>query len=209
MAMAVVAQQMSPVNSTNVGVRQAAVLQLDLCNYTVLASSVASQQLAAHIHGIFSAFDSILSDTSAKSNGVFKMDTIGDAYVSAAWLDGEDSEQAQRRNGEICQSLLDVAGRMIDAIALYNESHGMKLECRVGIDAGPVTAGMLGRLQPRFHLVGLPVFGSAKLESQARRNEVNMSDAVAALLSRRPFGTSQVREREPNEASVNRNALLY
>ena len=162
---------------------EAVVLRLDLCNYTALAASISSAQLAQHIHALFSAFDTILSDTQATSNGLFKMDTIGDAYVAAAWL--QDAQDGQTRNGERCQCLLDVAHAMIDAIACYNEEHCTTLECRIGMDCGPVTAGMQGLLQPRFHLLGPPVLGSEMLESQAQTNEVKMSEAVASLLSKR------------------------
>ena len=114
------------------------------------------------------------------------MDTIGDAYVAAAWLqeDVQNTPNTEAPNEDRCQCMLEVANAMIDAIARYNEEHRTKLECRIGMDCGPVTAGMQGFLQPRFHLFGPPVLGAERLEASAQTNEVQMSEAVVARLSK-------------------------
>jgi len=165
--------------------RRAVLLQMDLCNYTALASSIPSDQLARHVHSIFSKIDEILLEPRAQAKGLFKMDTIGDAYVAAAWLEESSRLGAAANNSEICRCMLDAAYAMIDALARYSECSGTAFDCRIGVDAGEVVAGMQGQLQPRFHLVGQPVFGSAKLESSAMSNRVNVSEQVTALLAYR------------------------
>ena len=208
-----------PITSTYSG--HAVVLSMDLCNYSAFVAQTSSSQVARHMHGIFSAFDAILSDSHAVSNGLFKMDTIGDAYVACAFLVPEDAASdgtghgpiqgandaaasreasedaslrasreggsraaARERNATTCRCMMDVAQRIREAIQQYNAEHGLHLQCRMGMDAGPVVAGMKGRLQPRFHLLGRPVHESARLEARADTETVNVSPQVLRMMDR-------------------------
>lgn len=61
------------------------VLQLDLCDFTTFSKSVEASELAAVMHVIFSEFDAAL----ASHPQVHKLDTIGDAYMAAVFLPGQ------------------------------------------------------------------------------------------------------------------------
>ena len=218
MVLAVSSEVRLPITATYSG--HAVVLSMDLCNYSAFVVQTSSSQVARHMHGIFSAFDAILSDSHAVSNGLFKMDTIGDAYVACGFLVPEDAASdgtghgsiegaldaaasrearddaasleasreggsrasARERNATTCRCMMDVAQRMRQAIQLYNAEHGLHLQCRMGMDAGPVVAGMKGRLQPRFHLLGRPVHESARLEARADTETVNVSPRVLRIM---------------------------
>ena len=54
----------------------------------------------------------------------------------------------------VCEGLLRVARSMLAAMAAARDSGAGDLHCRIGIGAGPVLAGVLGLLQPRFHIFG-------------------------------------------------------
>jgi class 3 adenylate cyclase len=162
--------------------KRAVLLCMDLCEYTVFVSSMPSEKVAVHIHNLFSSFDLILLGPDAASNGLFKMDTIGDEYIAAAWLDDVDAPGAKERNARVCQCMQAVADSMIQALEAYNQEQQIQLQCRMGMDAGPVIAGMQGILQPRFHLLGPPVEGSAKLQTEAENNRIKISDVVRSML---------------------------
>ena len=94
----------------------------------------------------------------SKAHGLFKIDTIGDAYEAAAWLsdlqeeesdvEGQEEEPSQRqRDAEVCACVVNVAWAMIEAVKSYAASRGARIECRIGISSGQVLAGMLGKLQ--------------------------------------------------------------
>lgn len=151
--------------------RRAIVLHLDLKNYTGLTRSLAVGALAAHVDNCFRRFDMLVTDADAKALGLFKIDTIGDAYEAAAWLsDSHDSafledvdvfEEQQQRDSEICRKMNAVGWAMVDEVKNYSHTVGINIECRVGIASGQVLAGMLGKLSPRFHLMGEAVWAGS------------------------------------------------
>jgi class 3 adenylate cyclase len=122
----------------------AAMLQLDICGFTDLSQTITPMQLAMLMHKLFTYFD----DT-VQANGLFKMDTVGDAYIVAALLpEGE----TQRRCA--CLGLLEVAKTMIEGMRKHHRETGQQLHCRIGAATGDVTTGVLGHLQTRFHITG-------------------------------------------------------
>ena len=137
--------------------RQAVVLHLDLCSYTTMAATLPSVRLAKLMHAIFSAFDARLAELDAKRAGVFKMDTIGDAYIAAAFLSASEAEDAHARNVSICLCMEAIAGAMVSVIEGFGrdlKQEAVCLECRVGIDMGTVVAGMHGIAQVGAQVAG-------------------------------------------------------
>ena len=185
---------------------RAVVLHLDLRNFTVLTDTLDTGELARHIDAIFKSFDALVCGKGCKALGLFKIDTIGDAYEAAAWLcDPQQRGDAQQRDAQghatagnasssssvdgrqhdanVCACVVNVAWAMIDAVKAYSAQHDTKIECRIGVSSGQVLAGMLGKLQPRYHLMGEAVWRAHKLESFADINTVNVGEDVQALLS--------------------------
>ncbi|EKX32818.1 hypothetical protein GUITHDRAFT_44340, partial [Guillardia theta CCMP2712] len=148
----------------------AAVLYLDLCNYTELSSKMEVMQLAMLVHSVFSRFDSAV-----QTRQLFKMDTIGDAYVCACWVDGESER-------EVCQRMVALASDMIDIVEQAGLDFHVPLACRIGIAMGSCLAGTVGLLQPRYQLMGEAVEEAHRLESTARQQGINISDEVGRVL---------------------------
>jgi class 3 adenylate cyclase len=69
-----------------------------------------------------------VSNTDSRPQGLFKMDTIGDAYVAAGWLHSLDPQEAAER----CTAMLRLSQRMLKIIAHYRKVSGKDLRCRVG-----------------------------------------------------------------------------
>ena len=169
---------------------RAIVLHLDLKNYTGLAARLEPDRLAEHINEIFKSFDRLVYSSESKAHGLFKIDTIGDAYEAAAWLSEptEDSTEEEltrlrQRDAEVCAKMVKVGWSMIEAVTKYAAEQESKIECRIGIAYGQVLAGMLGKLQPRFHLMGEAVWDAHKLESSAETNTLRVSEDVQQLLA--------------------------
>jgi class 3 adenylate cyclase len=80
------------------------------------------------------------------------MDTIGDAYVAAALLPPGSPENVE---AAACCRVLEAARAMINAVGACRQSTGRAgLACRIGVSIGDVLAGVVGQLQPRFHIFG-------------------------------------------------------
>lgn len=67
-------------------------LQLDICGFTVLSQTVSPVGLAQKVHELFSDFDKAVIDFK-----LFKVDTIGDAYIVVGWLHSTEEQQKMDR----------------------------------------------------------------------------------------------------------------
>ena len=139
------------------------------------------------------------------SCGLFKMDTVGDAYVAAGFFPIADCmhESFFHRNGNlginrcghddstaannVCQDILNpsLAGSTLAAVAQYRAETGKEVHCRIGISAGPILAGILGRLQPRFHIFGEGIRKAERKEQSGAAGAVHVSENFMLLV----FGT--------------------
>ncbi|EKX37198.1 hypothetical protein GUITHDRAFT_58429, partial [Guillardia theta CCMP2712] len=147
------------------------VLQLDICNFTALSQKVDALEVASMIHKLFSEFDKAVIKLS-----LFKIDTIGDAYIVAGWLPCESDWFAQPMTRKACQSMLSLSHMMLDAVSAHSLQGGPTLQCRIGISVGIVASGVLGRRQSRFHVVGQTMQEVDNLEQTAGVNTVHVSD---------------------------------
>ena len=149
------------------------VLQLDLVNYTGLTARIPVHELATYVQMLHLEFDALVEELTPF--GVFKMDTIGDAYVVAAWL-GEDND---KDDAIVARKVVELGHSFIDIVV---SAQPVAFECRVGVAAGQVCAGMLGKLQPRFQLIGEAMSKAAHCEALADINTVLVSPEVRSLM---------------------------
>ena len=145
--------------------RQAVVLVFDMCGFTQLCRHEGDVVLASIMHDLFSSFDKAVRTV----EGLFKMDTIGDAYIAAHMLSNDLSETR-----DTYYKMLWLSGVMISTLEDYRRQRGKNVECRIGIAAGLVVTGALGWLQPRFHLRGPAMHVAEELEQTAIRNSVHV-----------------------------------
>jgi class 3 adenylate cyclase len=163
-------------------------LQFDIVAFTQLSQTVSPLQLAKTVNALFSEFD-----RAVLGRGLFKIDTIGDAYIIVGWLDdasvlpqedepaasaqtlGAEQHTILGRNIETCVDLLAVTEAMMRAVAKIREATGVALNARIGISMGTVVAGMQGELQPRFAVRGPAMKRMAMLETAAEVGKVHAS----------------------------------
>jgi class 3 adenylate cyclase len=156
----------------------AAVLQLDICGFTDLSQTITPMQLALLMHKLFTYFD----DT-VHANWLFKMDTVGDAYIVAALLPEGDAQRSCA-----CHGMLEVAKAMISGLERHYQETGQRVHCRIGVAIGEVTTGVLGHLQTRFHITG-PGLQAAEMMEQTSpvKDSLHASDAFIDAV-RQPSG---------------------
>ena len=159
----------------------AVVLQLDICKFTVLSQTMTPLEVAGMVHDMYSVFDAAVQE-----RGLFKMDTIGDAYVVAGFLPSDDEVGAAHDQEiyRVCLDVLHLARVMILTMARYRRRHARPTHCRIGVATGRVFAGVLGRLQPRFHIFGEAVRTAEGMEQSGRVDAVHASRAFLAALAR-------------------------
>lgn len=146
------------------------ILWADLVGFTELSSGMHPTQVMHTLHDIYSKFDRIV-----ENQKLWKMDTIGDAYVVIGGL-VENSD-----NARLTESLFKSASCMMEVMEFLRAKTGYDIGVRIGIHAGKVASGIIGTLRPRYYVFGSTVLEAEALESSSKRNQIQVSEAAAQL----------------------------
>ncbi|MDP3841668.1 MAG: adenylate/guanylate cyclase domain-containing protein [Oxalobacteraceae bacterium] len=149
--------------------QEATVLFADLVEFTRFSAGMSAERLVAVLNEIFTEFDSI-----ADNRGLEKIKTIGDAYMAAAGLPVPAADHAARA----AHMALD----MLDALAGFNARNGYLLQLRIGINSGPVVAGVIGKRKFIYDLWGAAVNTASRMESHGVAGRVQVTDATRRRL---------------------------
>jgi atrial natriuretic peptide receptor A len=146
----------------------------DIVGFTALAGSSTPLQIVKLLNELYTTFDTI-TDT----YDVYKVETIGDAYMVVSGV--------PRENGILHAS--EIANMAIDMIAAsqkFKIPHRTDetLQIRCGMHSGPVVAGVVGAKMPRYCLFGDTVNTASRMESTSEAMKVQASDAAAQLLKK-------------------------
>lgn len=149
------------------------VLQTDLVGFTALARTMEAEEVLKMLNDIFGLFDRLVS-----VHRIFKMETVGDAYICASGL--PDFAEGEHRPLALIQLALD----MHAAVERYNCKRGnLSLGQRAGVHSGPSIGGVVGTTMQRYHLFGRTLHVVEKLESTAPSGAVHVSEATRKALA--------------------------
>ncbi|HEY9822481.1 MAG TPA: adenylate/guanylate cyclase domain-containing protein [Candidatus Sericytochromatia bacterium] len=129
------------------------VMFADLVDFTKYSAQTSPTELVEMLNVIFSKFDQL-----AEHHGLEKIKTIGDAYMVVAGLPTARPDHAQ--------AIAEMALDMQEAIAQYNTDTGQAFKIRIGINSGPVVAGVIGIKKFSYDLWGDTVNIASRMESQ-------------------------------------------
>jgi len=154
--------------STTIAESQPAVTILfaDIVGFTPLAESIRPEQLVGLLNDVFSAFDDLADEA-----GLEKIKTVGDAYMVAGGIPTPRPDHLS--------AVLDMALQMVDTAGRVGARHGHALELRVGVDSGPVVAGVIGRRKFSYDLWGDAVNSASRMESHGIPGRIHVTNRVA------------------------------
>jgi class 3 adenylate cyclase/ligand-binding sensor domain-containing protein len=147
----------------------ASVMFTDFKGFTFVAEKLTSADLVTEIDYCFSHFDDIV-----EKYNVEKIKTIGDAYMCAAGIPVEDS------NNPILITLagLEIAQFMDNHIKDRKAKDKPYFELRIGAHTGPLIAGVVGKKKFAYDIWGDTVNTAARLESSGEPGMVNVSEVT-------------------------------
>jgi adenylate cyclase len=151
------------------GFAEATVLFADLVNFTKLAEKITPNQLIGLLNEIFSRFDRL-----TEKHGLEKIKTIGDAYMVVGGLPTPRADHAQA----IAEMALDMLGE----ITMFSLENGYDCDIRIGINSGPVIAGVIGTKKFIYDLWGDTVNVASRMESHGLPGEIQVTDATYQYL---------------------------
>ncbi|HNB80629.1 MAG TPA: adenylate/guanylate cyclase domain-containing protein [Chitinophagaceae bacterium] len=141
------------------------VLFTDFVNFTSISQKMNPQQLVAEINVCFTAFDAISDEFHLE-----KIKTIGDAYLAAAGVPNKDTEHAIH------------AVQAAIAMVLWLKQNKPEFNIRVGLNSGPVVAGIVGKRKFAYDIWGDTVNTAARMEQQSESGQINLSGSTHELI---------------------------
>jgi class 3 adenylate cyclase/uncharacterized membrane protein YqjE len=146
------------------------VLFADLVGFTALSARIPTKELIVLLNEVFSGFDAL-----ADKHGLEKIKTIGDAYMVVGGLPTAKIDHADA----IAAMALD----MLKAVAARPLQNGERLDLRIGINSGPVVAGVIGTRKFSYDLWGDTVNTASRMESHGEPGKIQVSEASRDLLA--------------------------
>ena len=144
---------------------EATVLFADIVGFTELSARISAIELVGMLNQIFSAFDEL-----AEKHGLEKIKTIGDSYMVVGGLPTPRPDHAE--------AIADMALDMRTVIAQLNAYNDWQLDLRIGINTGPVIAGVIGSKKFIYDLWGDTVNTASRMESHGLVGEIQISSAT-------------------------------
>ncbi len=147
----------------------ASILFADVVDFTPLAEHLPPAEVVGVLDHLFSHFDEL-----ADRYGLEKIKTIGDCYMAAAGVPSPRPDHAR--------ALALMALDMQAAMRTVDEVDHLGLELRIGINSGPVVAGVIGRKRFLYDLWGDAVNTASRMESHGTSGRIQITRATKELL---------------------------
>ena len=146
----------------------ASILFADIEGFTALSDTMPASEVVAMLNEVFSQLDGMVDDM-----GLEKIKTVGDCYMVAAGVPEPRADHA---------AALCAFGLRMQAFVAEHTFDGRSLRFRVGINSGPVFAGVIGQKRFLYDLWGDAVNVASRMESTGAAGVVQITDATYALV---------------------------
>jgi class 3 adenylate cyclase len=141
----------------------------DIVGFTDMSSGMDPAELVALLNEVFSVFDGLVD-----ASGLEKIKTIGDAYMIVGGMPIWQPDHLERMAG----LALDIA----DAVAKDDAAARLGVQFRIGINTGPVVAGVIGQKRSIYDVWGDTVNLASRMESTGVAGRVQVTPAVERRL---------------------------
>jgi class 3 adenylate cyclase len=152
------------------GFAEVTVLFADVVGFTAFSSHTPATELVSLLNDLFSRFDA-----ASQRHGIEKIKTIGDCYMAVCGLPTPRPDHAR--------AMMEMARDMVRELAHFNRDRGLQVQLRIGLNSGPVVAGVIGSIKFIYDLWGDTVNLASRMESAGVPGAIQVSESVYRELS--------------------------
>jgi class 3 adenylate cyclase len=143
---------------------EVSVMFCDIVNFSEASAKMTPEELVHFLNDTFSIFDRLTGE-----HGCEKIKTIGDSYMAVCGAPSPDQAHAER--------IVRLAFALQNATSSI-ELAGRPLAIRIGIDSGPVVAGVIGETRFAYDLWGDTVNTASRMESMAMPGSIRITEST-------------------------------
>ena len=160
------------------------ILFADIVGFTDLAAKTTPANLISILDTVFTEFDHL-----AGKHQVEKIKTVGDAYMAVCGLPEPNPDHAEH--------VADMALEMLETVRRYREVSETAIRLRIGINSGPVVAGIIGRKKFIYDLWGDAVNIASRMESHGLPDAIQVGagtqEAIESTHELEPLGNVEIK----------------
>jgi class 3 adenylate cyclase len=151
------------------GFAEVTVLFADVVDFTAFSVCTPPGELVSLLNDLFSRFDA-----ASQRLGVEKIKTIGDCYMAVCGLPQPRPDHAR--------AMTELALELLRELAEFNRQRGANLQIRIGLNSGPVVAGVIGSTKFIYDLWGDTVNVASRMESTGVPGGIQVTESVYTKL---------------------------
>ncbi|XP_019639998.1 PREDICTED: soluble guanylate cyclase 88E-like isoform X4 [Branchiostoma belcheri] len=155
--------------------QEVTILFSDVVGFTKICSRITPMQVVSMLNSMYTLFDQL-----TEKHNVYKVETIGDAYMVVSGA----PEKTRFHAHYVADMALDMLRSMKH---LQDPSTGDTLQIRIGVHSGMVVAGVVGLKMPRWCLFGDTVNTASRMESSGQGMHIHISETTKAHLDEEPY----------------------
>ncbi len=144
----------------------------DIVGFTSISTLSSPIEIVEMLNNMYTCFDNV-----ASKYDIYKVATIGDAYMVASGIPIMNGDQ---HGAEICSMALG----LLQSIQMFTIDHlpGRSLQLRMGIHSGPCVGGVVGIKMPRYFIFGETVDSASRMESGGQPMKIHISETTKCLI---------------------------
>jgi adenylate cyclase len=151
------------------GFADVTVLFADIVGFTTMSAHLPPAAVVEMLNDLFCRFDDVAGELKLE-----KIKTIGDCYMVAGGLPEPRADHAE--------AIAAMGLEMLRIVAAFRERTGEQVHVRIGINSGPVVAGVIGKRKFIYDLWGDTVNTASRMESHGIPNTIQVSETTHRLL---------------------------